>query len=302
MQYLLELERVHKEYSSVIAVNQISFKVPESCIFGLLGPNGAGKTSLIRIITGITQPDSGTVRFMNQTLSSALNPLIGYMPEERGLYKKMNVGEQLIYLCRLKGLSKNKAEESISFWMQKFEIQSWWNKKVEELSKGMSQKVQFIATIAHNPKLIILDEPFSGLDPINTNLIKDEIIQLKNNGASILFSTHRMEQVEELCEEIVLVNKGKNVLYGPVKEIRKQYKENLYEIVLDKPVVENELDRFDVVSRELNIIRVRLGNEQTSNQIITRMIDLGYHIQSFHEVLPTFNDIFIRTVNEVSNE
>ncbi len=302
MQYLLELERVHKEYSSVIAVNQISFKVPESCIFGLLGPNGAGKTSLIRIITGITQPDSGTVRFMNQSMSSALNPLIGYMPEERGLYKKMNVGEQLIYLCRLKGLSKNQAEESIAFWMQKFEIQSWWNKKVEELSKGMSQKVQFIATIAHNPKLIILDEPFSGLDPINTNLIKDEIIQLKNNGASILFSTHRMEQVEELCEEIVLVNKGKNVLFGPVKEIRARYKENLFEIVLDKPVVENELDRFDIVSKELNIIRVRLGNEQSSNQIITRMIDLGYHIQSFHEVLPTFNDIFIRTVNEVSNE
>ncbi|MEO6191051.1 MAG: ATP-binding cassette domain-containing protein, partial [Saprospiraceae bacterium] len=241
MKYLLELDRVHKEYKNLIAVNQVSFKVPESRIFGLLGPNGAGKTSLIRIITGITQPDSGTVKFDQQIMNSSLNSQIGYMPEERGLYKKMIVGEQLIYLCRLKGLSRKDSEVSVAHWMKKFEIESWWNKKVEELSKGMSQKIQFIATIAHKPKLIILDEPFSGLDPINTNLIKDEIIQLKNEGASILFSTHRMEQVEELCEEIVLINKGKNVLSGPVHDIRQQYRESLFEVELDKQIDPNLL-------------------------------------------------------------
>ncbi|MEP7196911.1 MAG: ATP-binding cassette domain-containing protein [Saprospiraceae bacterium] len=302
MKYLLNLDRVHKEYTNLIAVNQISFKVPESCIFGLLGPNGAGKTSLIRIITGITQPDSGTVKFNDQIINSAVNSSIGYMPEERGLYKKMTVGEQLIYLCRLKGLSKADANKSVTHWVEKFEIQSWWNKKIEELSKGMSQKVQFIATIAHNPKLIILDEPFSGLDPINTNLIKDEIIELKNQGASIIFSTHRMEQVEELCEEIVLVNKGKNVLSGPVKEIREKYKENLFQIETDRPINDELNTEWNIVQKLGLSTIIRIKENQSSNQFLSRVINDGLNILSFHEVLPTFNDIFIRTVNEANHE
>lgn len=302
MSYLLELDSVHKQYKSVIAVNHLSLKVPPSCIFGLLGPNGAGKTSLIRIITGITRPDSGSIRFMGQPMNSDMYSLIGYMPEERGLYKKMTVGEQLIYLCRLKGYSKEQAEASVRHWLEKFEIVSWWNKKIEELSKGMSQKVQFIATVAHKPRLIILDEPFSGLDPINTNLIKDEILQLKKEGASILFSTHRMEQVEELCEEIVLVNKGTNVLSGPVTEIRQQYRENLYEISLDRPANHDDALGFEIVSADSNLIRVRLQNGQSTNQLISKLIHNGYHLQGFREVLPTFNDIFIKTVNESSHE
>ncbi|NOT37892.1 MAG: ATP-binding cassette domain-containing protein [Saprospiraceae bacterium] len=302
MNHLLELDKVYKEYSNLIAVNNISLKVPSSCIFGLLGPNGAGKTSLIRIITGITKPDKGTVRFHNSYSNTNTSSLIGYMPEERGLYKKMTVGEQLIYLCRLKGLSKQDSLQSVNYWLDKFEIQSWWNKKVEELSKGMSQKVQFIATVAHKPKLIILDEPFSGLDPINTNLIKDEIIQLKNDGASILFSTHRMEQVEELCEEIVLVNKGKNVLSGHVKDIRQSHRENLFIIeTIDTISSFEDLD-INVVKQENHNITIRLKDNQSSNQVLTNFIKSGHQILSFNEVLPTFNDIFIKTVNEFSHE
>lgn len=300
MNYLLELDNVFKEYSNLIAVNQISFKVPPSCIFGLLGPNGAGKTSLIRIITGITRPDRGVVKFnVNSNNNSSL---IGYMPEERGLYKKMNVGEQLVYLCRLKGLSRDQAHQSVQKWLDKFEIQSWWNKKVEELSKGMSQKVQFIATVAHNPKLIILDEPFSGLDPINTNLIKDVIHELKNSGASILFSTHRMEQVEEMCEEIVLINKGKNVLSGPVKEIRQSHRENLFKIETQNPIDIQENPEIQIIEQHENFITVRLREGQSSNEILNYLIMKRNPILAFNEVLPTFNDIFIKTVNSESHE
>ncbi len=300
MSYLLELDHVYKEYANLIAVNNISFKVPPSCIFGLLGPNGAGKTSLIRIITGITRPDSGTVSLNNSINNYSNSSLIGYMPEERGLYKKMAVGEQLVYLCRLKGLSKNDSHQAVNHWLDKFEIQSWYNKKVEELSKGMSQKVQFIATVAHRPKLIILDEPFSGLDPINTNLIKDEIIELKNSGASILFSTHRMEQVEEMCEEIVLVNKGKNVLSGPVKEIRQSHRENLFTIETKDLI--SDIQNLNIVEKENNHITVRLNEGQSSNEVLGMIIQSGNQILSFNEVLPTFNDIFIKTVNEVNHE
>lgn len=302
MSYLLQLDNVYKEYSNLIAVNNISLKVPSSCIFGLLGPNGAGKTSLIRIITGITRPDRGSIKFQNVEQSINTSSVIGYMPEERGLYKKMSVGEQLVYLCRLKGLEKKEATQAVNYWLDKFEIQSWWNKKIEELSKGMSQKVQFIATVAHKPKLIILDEPFSGLDPINTNLIKDEIIQLKNSGASILFSTHRMEQVEELCEEIVLVNKGKNVLSGPVKEIRQRHRENLFSIETKDPIINSsELD-LQLTHQDNHHITVRLRENESSNYLLSKLIQNGHQIVSFNEVLPTFNDIFIKTVNEANHE
>lgn len=302
MNSLLHLDKVNKEYVNVKAVNQVSFDVPESCIFGLLGPNGAGKTSLIRIITGITRADTGKVLLMGQNISDLQNPSIGYMPEERGLYKKMKVGEQLIYLCRLKGFSKIEAERSVVHWMKKLDIQSWWGKKVEELSKGMSQKVQFIATVVHKPKLIILDEPFSGLDPINSNIIKDEIIQLKNEGASILFSTHRMEQVEELCEEIVLINKGKVVLSGPVLDIRKKYKEHVFEIKFETEIPSDLSTQFETIIHEQHRMVIRLRAEETPNQVLQLLISRNLQIVSFSEILPTFNDIFIRTVNESNHE
>ena len=302
MSYLLELRQVVKEYNSVKAVDQVSFKVAESSIVGLLGPNGAGKTSLIRIITGITQADSGNVLLHDQDIYKIKNPSIGYMPEERGLYKKMKVGEQLIFLTRLKGLSKEDAERNVIYWMKKFQVESWWNKKVNELSKGMSQKVQFIATVSHNPKLIILDEPFSGLDPINTNLIKDEIHRLKEEGASILFSTHRMEQVEEICEHIVLMNKGKIVLNGEVNEVRDQFKENLFEIKTETSVPDIMKDSFDLISKGDKHYYIRLNTNQQNNDILTWLMAHDVKIKSFNELLPTFNEIFIKTVNETNNE
>jgi len=220
---ILRLENVVKTYENHVAVNDVSFEMPEDCIFGMLGPNGAGKTSLIRIITTITRADSGVVLFDGEKLNSSHPSQIGYMPEERGLYKKMGVGEHLLYLARLKGLSKSEANHEIKSWFTKFGIEDWWDKKVEELSKGMQQKIQFISTVVHKPRLLILDEPFSGLDPINTNLIKDEIDELHSKGTSIIFSTHRMEQVEEVCDFIVLINQGKKVLEGRVKDVEAKH-------------------------------------------------------------------------------
>ena len=227
---VLKLEKVLKTYDKYKAVNEVSFEVPKGCIFGLLGPNGAGKTSLIRIITTIIRADAGQVFLNGEKLNSRHPEIIGYMPEERGLYRKMKVGEHLLYLAQLKGLSKADAKAAIQHWFEKFDISDWWPKKVEELSKGMQQKIQFIATIIHDPDLIILDEPFSGLDPINTNLIKQEIQELKAAGKSIIFSTHRMEQVEEICEQIVLINQGQKVLDGSMKSLKEQFKQNLFRI------------------------------------------------------------------------
>lgn len=302
MSAILELKNVVKDYGGLKAVDHVSFDVPHSCIMGLLGPNGAGKTSLIRIITGITQADSGTVLLNGSSVYKTLNPSIGYMPEERGLYKKMKVGEQLIFLTRLRGLSKTDAERNVVYWMKKFEIESWWSKKVEELSKGMSQKVQFIATVSHNPKLIILDEPFSGLDPINTNLIKEEIIRLKNEGASILFSTHRMEQVEEMCEHIILINKGKVVLNGEVGEVRNRFKENLFEIKLHREIRLPENNFHEIISVNPQHYYVRLKAEQTGTAILEFFMKCGAEIAAFNELLPSFNEIFIKTVNEINHE
>jgi len=302
MSHLLELRQVVKEYDSLRAVDNVTFSVPESSIVGLLGPNGAGKTSLIRIITGITQADSGNVLLHGEDIYKIKDPSVGYMPEERGLYKKMKVGEQLIFLTRLKGLSKTDAERNVVYWMKKFQIESWWNKKVNELSKGMSQKVQFIATVSHNPKLIILDEPFSGLDPINTNLIKAEIQRLKEEGASILFSTHRMEQVEEMCEHIVLINKGKIVLDGEVNEVRNRFKEHLFEIQtqIDLPEIMNET--FELIKKGNMHYYIRLKQGQQSNDILRWLVDHNVGVSSFNELLPAFNEIFIKTVNEDSHE
>lgn len=299
MEHILELKAVRKSYQNHVAVRDVSFNIPKNTIFGLLGPNGAGKTSLIRIITTITKADSGSVILDGEVLSGHHPSMIGYMPEERGLYKKMKVGDHLIYLARLKGLSKSMAKEKINFWLEKFGITDWWDKKVEELSKGMQQKIQFISTVVHEPKLLILDEPFSGLDPLNTNLIKDEIRQLKENGTSIIFSTHRMEQVEEICEHIVLINAGQNILQGPVKEVRHQFKDNLFQFEYegDLPAFINE---FSIVENDGQKVVLQLEDELVSNQILQQLIASNVKVNGFKEILPSLNEIFIKQVNESS--
>lgn len=299
--YILRLDHVHKTYGSYAAVNQVSFDVPKGSIFGLLGPNGAGKTSLIRIITTITRADSGTVLLDGVRLNNRHPEVIGYMPEERGLYKKMKVGEHLLYLGRLKGLSKEQAQKDLDYWFEKFEIGDWWNKKVEELSKGMQQKIQFIATVLHKPKLLILDEPFSGLDPINTNLIKDEIDELRRQGVSILFSTHRMEQVEEICEKIVLINKGSVILEGKVKDIKNQYKENLFRVDFEGELPAEFSSRTAVISQKSDSVTVQMPLGSSSNELLDYLIRNRVIIHGFKEILPSLNEIFIRQVGE-SNE
>jgi ABC-2 type transport system ATP-binding protein len=295
---ILSLESVFKNYQTKIAVDNVSFALTEGCIFGLLGPNGAGKTSIIRIITSITRADAGTVLFKGEKLSEKHRMQIGYMPEERGLYKKMKVGEQLTYLSRLKGLTKKEAKDKIEYWYQKFDISSWHNKKVEELSKGMQQKIQFIATIIHDPLLLILDEPFSGLDPVNANLIRDEILELKNKGTSIIFSTHRMEQVEQICEEIVLIHEGKNVLNGKVSEIKHQFKEHLFEVEF-KGNFDNAIDAVALpVSVSEGKAVLKLNDGTSPNKLLSEMISRDIEIISFREILPSLNEIFIKTVQK----
>lgn len=292
----LQIKEVVKTYDKKVAVDHVSFDVPDGTIYGLLGPNGAGKTSLIRIITTITRPDSGEVLINGEKLAEKHTALIGYMPEERGFYKKMKVGEQLLYLARLKGMSLADAKKNIYYWFEKFEIMDWLGKKVQDLSKGMQQKVQFVSTIVHKPKLIILDEPFSGLDPINANLIENEIRLLKQQGVSIIFSTHRMEQVEEICDQIVLINQGKNVLEGDVKEIKNKYKEHLYNI---KYVGELKpgIEAFGKIrEQENNNLTIHCDSAQQANDSLKWMIQSGIQITSFNEILPTISDIFIRKV------
>ncbi|MCL4109221.1 UNVERIFIED_CONTAM: hypothetical protein GTU68_062989 [Idotea baltica] len=261
--------------------------MPGGSILGLLGPNGAGKTSLIRIITTITQADSGKV----------LINAIGYLPEERGLYKKMKVGEQLIYLAQLKGMDYRSAKKAIEEWMEKFEMQSWWNKKVEELSKGMQQKVQFVSTIVHKPQLIILDEPFSGLDPLNTKIIKQEIRNLNEAGTSIIFSTHRMEQVEEICRHIVLINKGQNILEGNVSEIKQTHKDHLYKITYSG-TLPPDFHQEDIIQDQDQVLTVKIQDLEQANRYIQNLMSRGVLIHQFEEVLPTLNDIFIKQVTE----
>ncbi|MCB0568507.1 MAG: ATP-binding cassette domain-containing protein [Phaeodactylibacter sp.] len=293
---ILSLDNIVKTYDKNVAVDGVSFDVPRGSIFGLLGPNGAGKTSLIRIITTITRSDSGTVFLDGERLGGSHPEQIGYMPEERGLYRKMKVGEHLTYLARLKGLNAIAAREQINYWLEKFEIRDWWNKKVEELSKGMQQKIQFIATVVHQPKLLILDEPFSGLDPVNTNLIKQEIHHLQGEGVSIIFSTHRMEQVEEICEHIVLINQGRNVLEGKVSDIKNKFKKNLYRIQFSGELPAGLETRAQIVEQTPNGITMQVGDEAESNKLLQYLLQHGVVVRSFNEILPTLNEIFIRQV------
>lgn len=299
---ILSIQNVVKTYGAYAAVDHLSLEVPEGSVFGMLGPNGAGKTSLIRMITTITAPDSGEIFLRGERLNARSPEKIGYMPEERGLYKKMKVGEHLLYLAQLKGLSEAAAKKEIYFWLDKFDIRSWWDKKIEELSKGMQQKIQFIATVVHRPPLLILDEPFTGLDPINTAIIKDEITRLNREGTSIIFSTHRMEQVEEMCDHIVLINHGKNVLYGAVTDIKNEYKQNRYRIETENSLPEDFAERFQVVETAGAAATVQLEQEAQSDDLLRYLLDRHVRIRYFAEILPTFNEIFIRRVEGTSPE
>ena len=295
---ILRIEDVVKTYGKHVAVNHVSFDVPEGYIFGMLGPNGAGKSSLIRMITTITRPDSGRIFFNGEPLNSNHPEQIGYMPEERGLYKKMKVGDQLMYLAQLKGLSYDEARKQIKYWFERLDIVDWWGKKVEELSKGMQQKAQFIATVIHKPRMLILDEPFSGLDPVNANLLKDEIYEMHKNGTSIIFSTHRMEQVEEICDKIVLINKGENVLMGGVADIKQQFKENLFRIDYEGGLPEGFATRATIVEMTPQYLTAKLETAHNSNDLLRFLLDGGVRVTAFNEILPSLNEIFIRQVGE----
>ncbi len=294
---ILELQNLKKYFATQKAVDDISFSIKEGSIFGLLGPNGAGKTTLLRMITGIFYPDSGNIQFNGKKFDPTNDVrYIGYMPEERGLYKKMKIGEQALYLARLKGLSKAEAMQKIKEWFVKFEMETWWNKKVEDLSKGMSQKLQFVTTVLHEPKLIILDEPFSGLDPVNANLIKDEIYNLAKKGCTVIFSTHRMEQVEEICDHIVLVNKGKKILDGSVSSIKNQFKENLFKLGAATGAHNLMTHIFEVVKHQPDSLLLKLQHDSSTNDVLKFFIDQQIDIHSFNEVLPSINEIFIKLV------
>lgn len=301
---MLEIKNIVKQYANHLALDDVSLYIPEGKIFGLLGPNGAGKTSLIRIINQITAPDSGEILFDGQLLSEQHIAQIGYLPEERGLYKKMKVGEQMIYLAQLKGLTRQDAREKLKYWFGKLDIENWWDKRIEDLSKGMQQKVQFIATVLHQPKLIILDEPFSGFDPINAQLIQDEILELNKKGATIIYSTHRMETVEELCDHIALINKSKKILDGAVKEIKKKYNNQNY-VVSCKPDVLwdgilNENPFFEILShrsfQEEAQLNIKLKDNATLNESIRYMLD-KVQILQITEIVPSIHDIFIEKVS-----
>ena len=292
-------ENLVKTYNKgkVKALDGLNLDVEEGTVLGVLGPNGAGKTTLLRMITGIFYPDSGNILLDG----AEFNPMvdiekIGYMPEERGMYKKMKIGEQALYLAQLKGMSKAEATEKIKYWFKKFEMESWWHKKVEDLSKGMSQKLQFVITVLHEPKLIILDEPFSGLDPLNANLIKDEIYALAKKGSTIIFSTHRMEQVEEICDHIVLVNLGKKILDGSVAGIKQQYKENIYSIEINAGSSLTSNAIFTIIKETPSQFLIKINEGHTVNNVLQFIIEQKIELIGFNEVLPSLNDIFIKLV------
>jgi ABC-2 type transport system ATP-binding protein len=294
---LLEVENVVKQFAEHRALDGVSLSVPENSVYGLLGPNGAGKTTLIRIINCITAPDSGEVRLNGKRMTAEDVRHIGYLPEERGLYKKMKIGEQALYLAQLKGMSKSDALKSLKYWFEKFEIQAWWDKKVEELSKGMAQKVQFITTILHNPKLLIFDEPFSGFDPVNADLLKREILELRDKGATIIFSTHNMSTVEDLCENISLVDKSKIVLQGNVAQIRASHATNTYMLQSTKNIDPLGFELVETVQKN-GIFESRIKkNASDSNNALLEKLMSQTDILSFQEILPSMNDIFIQTVS-----
>ena len=294
---ILEVHNLKKYFATQKAVDDISMAIPRGEIFGLLGPNGAGKTTLIRMITGIFYPDEGEILLKGKKFDPENDvKYIGYMPEERGLYKKMKIGEQALYLAQLKGLGKADAMHKIKDWFKRLEMESWWNKKVEDLSKGMGQKLQFVITVLHEPDLIILDEPFSGLDPINANLIKDEIYRLAQNGTTIIFSTHRMEQVEEICNHIVLVNKGKKILDGTVQDVKQDFKENLFGIQLEKIPETISSPSFEIIGTNKLELTVKINEGFKPNDVLGYFMNQGSNIVSFKEILPSLNDIFIKLV------
>jgi ABC-2 type transport system ATP-binding protein len=298
---ILEVKHLKKYYATQKAVDDISFSVEQGSIFGLLGPNGAGKTTLLRMVTGIFFQDEGEI-LLNGKKFDPINDVtrIGYMPEERGLYKKMKIGEQAIYLARLKGLPKQEAISKVKDWFIKFKMESWWNKKVEDLSKGMSQKLQFVTTVLHEPRLIILDEPFSGLDPVNANLIKDEIYELAKKGSSIIFSTHRMEQVEEICDHIILVNKGEKILDGGVADVKQRFKENLFHIGLEQIPENISSQIFEVIGHQKHGLVVKIKDGYRPNDVLKFFIEQDQNVTAFSEILPSLNDIFIRLVEGTS--
>ncbi len=306
MSNILEVKNVLKKYGDYVALNEVSLTVPQGSIYGLLGPNGAGKTSLIRIINQITLPDSGEIYLDGAILKPGDVQYIGYMPEERGLYKSMKVGEQCLYLAQLKGLSKHDAKTQLDYWFDRLEIQGWWNKKIQELSKGMAQKIQFVVTVLHRPKLLILDEPFSGFDPVNANLIKDEIIELNKQGTSVIFSTHRMESVEEMCDHIALIHKSNKLIEGKLTDVKKQFRTNSYEVGILSDNIEGLMydlsqkfslsqTNFKSLNDELKL-EIQLGTA-TPNELLNTLIQRG-QVTHFMEKIPSVNDIFIKTVTE----
>jgi ABC-2 type transport system ATP-binding protein len=304
---IFRAQNIQKHFGSTVALDDVSINVPEGSIYGLLGPNGAGKTTLIRIINQILAPDKGELFYRDRRIKTNDIFQIGYMPEERGLYKKMKVGEQALYLAQLKGVSKREALKKLKYWFEKFEIQTWWNKKIEELSKGMQQKIQFIITILHEPTLIIFDEPFSGFDPINTNLLKKEVLNLRKKGATIIFSTHDMASVEELCDNITLINKAKTILEGKISDIRNAYKSDTFEIgyIGDparlKNLASGDFEIVDQTAKEnINYARIKVKRLISDNELLSVLIH-EVHITSFNEFLPGMNDIFIKVVEKAQD-
>lgn len=303
MNNIIELQQVSKSFGNSRALNNINIGISEGRIFGLLGPNGAGKTTTLRIINQIIAPDSGKIFFRNRPIHPEDVYQIGYLPEERGLYRKMKVGEQALYLAQLKGLSRHEAMKNLKFWFEKLEITNWWNKKIEELSKGMAQKVQFIITILHNPSLLIFDEPFSGFDPINTNLLKNEILDLKKQGATIIFSTHSMASVEELCDDIALINRSEVILHGNIQEIKQRFKKNMYEVCFtgSPDVFENAIKQANInllqlkKEQDTHCAKVAMNSNLSDNEILKFIIPY-VHIVSYKEILPSMDEIFIQVV------
>lgn len=307
MNSILEVKNVVKQYGDYTALNSVSLSVPKGSIYGLLGPNGAGKTSLIRIINQITMPDGGEVLLDGEPLNPSHVSHIGYMPEERGLYKTMKVGEQALYLAQLKGLSKKEAKEQLDYWFEKLEIKGWWNKKIQELSKGMAQKIQFVVTVLHRPKLLILDEPFSGFDPVNANLIKDEIMELRDKGTTVIFSTHRMESVEDMCDHIALIHKSNKLIEGPLQEVKKQYRTNTFEVGIVPQNFQGLLAdvstkyatkqaNFKTLDDELKL-QVSLPQGEKPRELLQYLMQHG-EVTYFVEKIPSVNDIFIQTVSQ----
>ena len=295
-EHILIARNIVKQYENHLALNDVSLEIPKGSIYGLLGPNGAGKTTLMKIINQITAPDSGNVIFNNEKLVSKHISQIGYLPEERGLYKKMKVGEQTLYLAKLKGMPHNEALEKLKFWFKKFDILHWWNKKVEELSKGMAQKIQFVVTVIHEPKLLIFDEPFSGFDPINAAIIRDEILELKKGGTTIIFSTHRMESVEEICDNIALINNGETILEGAIEKIKNDFRNNTFWVALKTDNL-TLAENFEIISKEMEEYQIQIKDNSSSNDLLNALIGQG-EIISFEEKIPTMEDIFIKAVKD----